>query len=385
MNEADQAMRNGGSPDELQRAADEAQRQLEGARDQATEEMQRAMQASLDDLATRADNIYDTQAAMEDQLQNSIRGVNVGRTDANRLESGMTIDEEYRLAADKRQLQSEIQALQQDARSTAQQIAEDQPAAAEQVRDALNKVRDAEIETRIAVAAAYIEQGEAVYVAASESAVTEALRELSEDLRRARNLGESGTDGEPGSERGQAGLARTLAKTQQLRRDLQQLAEGNDNNGSAANPGGSPNRGENRGAFDNGVRDDLQRSTGVQIGDLDASRDFDEQADNISQDVIALFRELRAKGVSVQDIDELRRLAADIRASEFTGNPALLEEEARRALAAAEQLEMALAKTARKNDASVRTSPADEIPDAHKEIVADYYRRLGQSDDESDQ
>jgi len=382
MNEADDAMRNGGSPDELQRAAEEAQRQLEGARDQATEEMQRAMQASLDDLANRADELYDTQSAMEDRIQNAIRGVNVGSNDSNRLESGMTIDEEYELAAKKRELQAGIQGLAQDARTTAQQIGEAQPGAAEQVRDALDKVRDAEIETRIAVAAAYIEQGEAVYVAGSESAVTEALRELSEDLKHARALAESGGRDESGTGERQSGLAQTLADTQQLRRELQQLAEGNAEGDPGGIRNGGANRDNNRGAFANSGRDDLQRSTGIEIGDLDASRDFDRQADNISQDVIALFRELRAEGVSVQDIDELRRLAASIRASDFTGNPALLEEEARRALAAVEQLEIALAKTARKDDASVRTGAADEIPDAHKEIVADYYRRLGHTDDD---
>lgn len=384
MNEADDAMRNGGSPDELQRAAEEAQRQLEGARDQATEEMQRAMQASLDDLANRADDLYDTQSAMEDQIQNAIRGVNVGRNDSNRLESGMTIDEEYELAAKKRQLQAGIQGLEQDARNTAQQIGESQPGAADQVRDALDKVRDAEIETRIAVAAAYIEQGEAVYVAGSESAVTEALRELSEDLQRARALAESAGSDQPGTGERQSGLTQTLANTQQLRRELQRLAEGNTDGDPAGIRDGGVNRDSNRGAFANGGRDDLQTSTGIEIGDLDAGRDFDRQADNISQDVIALFRELRAEGVSVQDIDELRRLAADIRASDFTGNPALLEEEARRALASVEQLEIALTKTARKDDASVRTGAADEIPDAHKEIVADYYRRLGHTDEESE-
>ncbi len=385
MNDADEAMRNGGSPDELQRAADEAQRQLEGAREQATEEMQRAMQASLDDLANRADELYGTQSEMENQLQSAIRGVNVGRNDSNRLESGMTIDEEYELAAEKRQLQSGIQALEQDARNTAQQIAKNQPAAAEQVRDALDKVRESEIETRIAVAAAYIEQGEAVYVAGSESAVTEALRELSEDLERARTLGDPGDGDGPGrASAGRNGLAETLAETQQLRRELQQLAGGNANGNPTGSSGGGIREGT-REAFATGGRDDLQRSTGIEIGDLDGGRDFDNQAENISQDVIALFRELRAKGVSVQDIDELRRLAADIRASDFTGNPALLEEEARRALAAVEQLEMALAKTARKNDASVRTSAGNEIPNAHKEIVADYYRRLGQIGDEEGQ
>lgn len=373
MNDADEAMRNGGSPEELQRAAGEAQRQLEGARDQASEEMQRAMQASLDDLAERASEAYETQAAMENQLQDAIRGINIGSNSLNRLDSGMTIDEEYALAAEKRRLQGEIQALQQDARNTAQEIAENEPGASEEIREAIERLRESEIETRMSVAAAYIEQGEAVYVAGSESAVTEALRQLREDMQRARSMAESGGEGRgQGSGQPREGLAETLAETQSLRRELQQLAQGDQ-------------VGRGNGAVTNRGRDDLQQSTGIEVGDLDVRQEFDLQADNISQDVIALFRELRSQGVSVQDIDELRRLAANIRAADFSGNPALLEEEARRALAAVEQLEMALSRTARAGNGAVRTSATDEIPNQHKEIVADYYRRLGESDDESDQ
>lgn len=373
MNDADDAMRNGGSPEELQRAAGEAQRQLEGARDQASEEMQRAMQASLDDLAERASDAYETQAAMENQLQDAIRGINVGSNNLNRLDSGMTIDEEYALAAEKRRLQGEIQALQQDARNTAQEIADNQPGASEEIREAIERLRESEIETRMSVAAAYIEQGEAVYVAGSESAVTEALRQLREDMQRARSMAEAGGEGRgEGSGQPREGLSETLAETQTLRRELQQLAQGEQ-------------AGRGNGAITNRGRDDLQQSTGIEVGDLDIRREFDLQADNISQDVIALFRELRSQGASVQDIDELRRLAADIRAADFSGNPALLEEEARRALAAVEQLEMALSRTARAGNGAVRTSATDEIPNQHKEIVADYYRRLGESDDESDQ
>ncbi len=374
MNEADEAMRSGGRPEELQRAASEAQRQLEGARDQATEEMQRAMQASLDNLAERADDLYGDQEAMENRIQESIRGVNVGRNDLNRLESGMSILEEYELADEKRLLQASVQDLEQDARNTAQQIADNQPAAAEQIREAIDKLREAEIETRISVAAAYIEQGEAVYVAASESAVTEALRELSQDMERARSMVQSGRDGEEGREGQQNGLAETLAETRELRRELQQLTQGGTNQGDA-----------NQGRLSRRGRDDLQQTTGIRVDDIDVTREFDRDADNISGDVLALFRELRARGVPVQDLDELRRLAAAIRASDFSGNPALLEEEARRALSLIEQMEMALANAARAGDASVRTTTADEIPAEHREIIADYYRRLGQAGGESDQ
>ena len=370
MNEADEAMRNGASPEELQRAAGEAQRQLEGARDQATEEMQRAMEASLADLAERADELYAEQRGMEDRLQEAIRGVNIGRNDMNRLDSGMSILEEYQLAEDKRQLQAEVQALEQDARNTAAQIDENQPAAAEEIRDAIEKLREEEIETRIAVAAAYIEQGEAVYVAASESAVTEALRELSQDLERARGMARQNGDGERREgESGQPGLADTLAETRALRRELQQLARGGDNVDRGGDPLGTG-------------RDDRPDSTGEFVDDIEFTRDFDRSAENISADVLSLFRELRARGVPVRDIDELRRLAAEFRASEFSGNPALLEEEARKALAIAEQLEMALNRSAKAGEGRVRTNTAEDIPEAHREIVADYYRRLGESGDD---
>jgi hypothetical protein len=367
MNEADEAMRNGGNPEDLQRAADEAQRQLEGARDQATAEMQRAMQASLDNLAERAGEMYRDQEAMENRLQEAIRGVDIGRNDLNRLESGMSIFEEYELAREKRELQARVQELEQEARNTAQQIGENEPQAAEQIREAIDKLREEEVETRISVAAAYIEQGEAVYVAGSESAVTEALRELQQDLDRARSMASGGRDGERGDPSERASLAQTLAETRALRRELQRLAAGEPTRGTPSGTG----------------RDDRPESTGVAVEDLEITREFDRSADSISADVLSLFRDLAAAGVPAQDLDELRRLAAEMRASEWSGNPELLEAEARRALATAEQLEMALAKSARSED-RVRSSTVEEIPDRHREIVADYYRRLGEAGSDRD-
>jgi hypothetical protein len=364
MNEADEAMRNGGNADDLRRASEEAQRQLEGARDRALEEQQKMLQASVSELADRADDLYETQSALEDRLQEAVRSVLIGRNELNRLDSGLTMDEEYEIADEKRRLQAELQALEQQARDTARNLDDNEPRAAEEIREALEELREMEIETRLAVAAAYIEQGEAIYIAGSESAVTQGLRELRDDMQRAEDMagrgGGEGRDGEGGD-----GFAEALAETQRLRRELQRLAEGSARGGALTNRG----------------RDDLQESTGIRIGDLEFTRELDRRADNISQDVISLFRELRAAGATVRDIDELRRLAADIRASDFSGNPDLLDAESRHALSLVEQLELALARTARKNDVSVRTNATDEVPDEHKEIVADYYRKLGQAEE----
>jgi len=360
MNEADQAMREGADQESLQRATAEAQRQLEGARDRIAEEQVAATQAAVKDLAERAEDLYDRQTDLEGQLQDAIRDVNVGTNEFDRLDSGMSISEEYEMAEAKRQLQKELQTLEQDAKSTAQRIAQNEPDASEQIDDAIDKLRNAEVEARLAVSAAYIEQGEAVYVAGSESAITDALRELQDDLQQAETMA-----GEQGSDRGtgQGGLSRALAETRQLRRGLQGLAEPGTNNNTATNRG----------------RDDLQQSTGIRVGDLESPQDIEREIASVSDDVLNMFRELRDAGVSPEDIDEIRRLATQIRASDFSGNEEILERESQAALSLVEQLELILASVAGDQADSVRSTAVDDIPDNHKETVADYYRRLGES------
>ena len=364
MNEADDAMRNSGNLDDLRRASQEAQRQLEGARVRALEEQQRLLQAAVTDLAKRADDLYETQSALEDRVQKAVRSVLTGSNDLDPFNSGLTMDEEYEIAAEKRSLQAELQALEQDARNTARDLDTAEPRAAEEIREAIEKLRETKIDARIAVAAAYIERGEAIYIAASESAVTQGLRVLRDDMQRAEDMvGPGRGDGRGGVGRDE--LAVTLAATQQLRRELQRLAEGGAGGGSWTDRGW----------------DNQQQFTGVRFGELEFTREFELQADVISRDVIGLFRELRASGATIQEIDELRRLAADIRAAAFSGNPDLLDAEARHALSLVEQLELALSRTARNKDVSVHTSAVDEIPDQHREIIADYYRKLGQAED----
>ena len=369
MNEADDAMRNSGNADDLRRASQEAQRQLEGARNRALEEQQRLLQAAVTDLAERADELHETQSALEDRVQEAVRAVLTGSNELDRFNSGLTMDEEYEIAAEKRSLQAELQALEQDARNTARDLDTAEPRAAEEIREAIENLRKTEIEARIALAAAYIERGEAIYIAGSESAVTQALRELRDDMRRAEDMTGQGSGNGRGGEGARDERVATLAATQQLRRELQRLAEGN------ARAGPLTERGQ----------DNLRQSSGVRFGDLEFTRELDRQADVISRDVIGLFRELRAAGATARDIDELRRLAADIRASEFSGNPELLDAESRHALSLVEQLELALSRTMRKSDVSVHTNAVDEIPDEHKEIIADYYRKLGNAEDTSDQ
>ena len=343
MNEADEAMRDSADPESLQRAMDEAQRQLEGARDSAGEAQQRAMQAAVNELAIRAEELHDTQADLEERLQDAVREILNEDDEGDPINSGLSYDEEAEMAAEKRELLADIQRLQRDAQVAAQTIEDDQPRVADEIRDGISKLQDMEIEARIAVAAAYIEQGEAVYIAASESAVTETLRQLREDLQRAEGMISSAANGEPDpGER----MQETLADTRALRRALQQA--------------GAEKR----------------------VDDLEVAPDLRQQAQGVSQDVTALLRALSGAGVQARDIDQLRRLAADIQASDFSGNPDVLAREARQALALVEQLELQLAKAVNGDDQGIRSAVEEEIPQQHREIVADYYRKLGQTGEE---
>ena len=364
MNEADEAMRDSADPESLQRAMDEAQRQLEGARDSAGEAQQRAMQAAVNELAIRAEELHDTQADLEERLQDAVREILNEDDEGDPINSGLSYDEEAEMAAEKRELLADIQRLQRDAQVAAQTIEDDQPRVADEIRDGISKLQDMEIEARIAVAAAYIEQGEAVYIAASESAVTETLRQLREDLQRAEGMISSAANGEPDpGER----MQETLADTRALRRALQQA--GAQNGGSAA-------------GIRAGGPDDRVESTGERVDDLEVAPDLRQQAQGVSQDVTALLRALSGAGVQARDVDQLRRLAADIQASDFSGNPDVLAREARQALALVEQLELQLAKAVNGDDQGIRSAVEEEIPQQHREIVADYYRKLGQTGEE---
>jgi myosin heavy subunit len=364
MNEADEAMRDSADPESLQRAMDEAQRQLEGARDSAGEAQQRAMQAAVDELAKRADELHDTQVDLEERIQNAVREILNEDGEGDPFNSGLSYDEEAEMAAEKRDLLADIQRLQRDAQGTAQTIEDDQPRVADEIRDGVSKLQDMEIEARIAVAAAYIEQGEAVYVAASESAVTEALRQLREDLRRAEGMISSAADGE--SDQGER-MQASLDGVRALRRALQQ---------AATEDGGG------QGGVRTGWPDERVESTGERAEDLEVAPALQQQAQEVSQEATALLRTLSNTGMEARDVDQIRQLAADIQASDFSGNPDVLAREARQALALVEQLELRLAKAVSSDERGIRSAIDEEVPEQHRKIVADYYRKLGQADAE---
>ena len=365
MNEAEEAMRSSADAESLQRAMDEAQRQLESASDSASEASQRAMQDAVNSLANRATQLHEAQAGMENTLQEAVRNAMQSSAEDGSLDTGLTWQEERQIAEQKRGLLEELQRLQQDAQATAQDVEDAEPGAAEEIREGIGEIRDMEVEARMAVAAAYIEQGEAIYVASSESAVTEAIRELRDRLRSASDMMGPVGAGQP---RGEERVQETLAEARELRRTLQDAARQQEGTFGGVRPGGP----------DDGAR---EQTAGIRAQDIDATA-LERQTQAVAQDVMDVLRDLARSGAGSRDIDELRRLAADIRASDFSGNPEILAREARQALALAEQLELRLSRAVEGDPGGIRGTADEGVPEQHREIVADYYRRLGQTEND---
>ena len=361
MRDADEAMRPGGDRDNLELAAAEAQRQLQSARDGAAAGQERLMRAALADLAERADDLHRRQTALDERLQEAVRRASGSMDEDAPLYSGLSFREEFEMAQAKRDLQAELQALGQDVKRTSQELKDDAPSASRELERSLERLRDNEVEARLAVSAAYIEQGEAVYVSGSESAITEALREFSNSVQRASALAESGGGMSAAAEPDR--LQRTLEETRELRQELDELAQGEQARGQLTRRG----------------RDDLQRSTGVRVPDLEDPANLARRAEQVSDAVLEMFRRLREQGVPPQDIDELRRLASEVRSADFSGNEEILAREVRRTLELVEQLELRLANAARSVPGSLRSEAGEAIPDRHREPVATYYRRLGET------
>ena len=318
--------------------AEEAGRQLEGARDSANEAQRQALQARFDELAERAGRLQESQAEVEERLQGAVRRVLQAERNPDDeprpFYSGLDFDEEQAIAEEKRAILGELQQLQQDARSAARSVDDVRPETADDIREAIDEIQEQDLEARIAIAAAYIEQGEAVYVAPSESAVTEGLRDLSRALERAaRDVGELPGLGEPSS------LERALANARELRQALE----------------AEPRR---------------------------AAEALDDRAQALSREIGEAMRTELGGRLRYEDANTLRQLADELRIAGGGRDPAAIVANVAETVAIVEQLELELNRALGGERNNVRTQVEDEVPDEYREIVADYYRRLGRTQPE---
>jgi hypothetical protein len=312
--------------------AEEAANQLEGAQASAEEARREMQQEQFESLASRANEIVESQADIEAALQEAVRRALDAQEDDASFDSGLTWEQEIELANAKRNLLAELGSLSVDTAQAVDDIQAEQPETANDVREALDDVAEQQIEARLSIGAEYIEQGEAAFVASSESIITEALRGLERSLENAADTMVSTARGGP---RERDSLERALAEATELREALADGAQGE--------------------------------------GDQELAGDAQGLAGAVDEAIRGGGR-LRAGSA-----DNLQRLADELRIRGGGRDAAAIAEEMRRTLVVVEQLELELQRASRSNDA-VRSAEPVVVSDEHREMVAEYYRRLGEED-----
>jgi hypothetical protein len=389
MDEVAEAMNNPDDRESMERAAAEAQRQLQGARDEVARNQQRSMEQTFESMASQASELYEEQRQIEQALQQAVRRALAERDRTGQVTSGLSKEEEASLAQDKKDMTEKLQQLESDIHNSVEQYQNELPEAVSELEEARDVISRSQLQERLYVASEYIAYGAAPYIAGSESAVTQALDEISDRLQRARGAVEGVELAETDE------LDRTLAQTRGLRRELEQLAMQGDPSqmgeqaGQSAQQQGDPQSGGNQqgatagGAANGGVWGGYNNR-----GPLIDSGAWDQFGREISDTVRPIrdaIPELRDQDLSLQEINEIRQLTQQLQQafafSDSGKNEDIIEQEYLSALSLLEQLELRLDAGARNKDpANVRSNAAEPVSTEYKDAVAEYYRRLSREE-----
>ena len=117
--------------------------------------------------------------------------------------------------------------------------------------------------------------------------------------------------------------------------------------------------------------------TGARGFSPDLADDLSQQLSQALNEADNLLPELTDRGISEEDLDDIRELVQRLQNQEVAGalqDPSL--QELNNTLALLEQLESRVESSLKGTDNKVRTDAPETIPDEYREAVANYYRRL---------
>ena len=174
----------------------------------------------VDDLARRAEQLASEQQEFQNQLRQLLRKPDVagwaGETFGATREQ---IDKSRQMAGQRDKMAEELARIEREMQQTARDLAASQRAASSKVRSALGNMQQNEIGTRMRYNSGLLRQGYGPYVVPREQPITQGLNELRDQLREAQ-----GTLGR--NPAGQNSSEQALARIEQMRNRLQQLAQG---------------------------------------------------------------------------------------------------------------------------------------------------------------
>jgi hypothetical protein len=411
-------------------AANRASEQLNRAREQLERGRQQADQERFSNLSEAARDLADRQARSERELRAAIgnRPPPSIASPRPQSESGMSFEQMERLSAAKRQMQADLEKLQQQIDTTRRQAQQDAPRASERLAQASQDLQEADTSGSLSRSARDIERGRGVQAATREAVIAESLQKLQQSLDQAAEsaAAESGSQRKQGRE---ADAGDLLAELGDLRRALERARQqgvaqnqsgsgdagtrspnaqegqagqdggkagqqGQGGQGQAGQGGNQPGQqGGATGGADGGVGD-FGRIGGGRDGGGNGGRFIGGRVPLLSGgERQALRAQTQLSGQRLQQLREqlqngtlaeadvtalnelsqrLRRTGADPMATEY-----------QRMVTLVNQLELAALRSQQAKNEDKATRTADSVDDSrrYRDNVAEYYRRLGVPND----
>jgi hypothetical protein len=422
MDESASAMRNtndSGERARAQRAATEAQRQLNGASDAVARGQQQSQQTALNNLAEQAGRLYENQAQFDRKLQDTIKQLRAQTLSDTDADDGGITPQEKQLANDKRSLSTQLENLRRDMIAAQRVLKEQAPQTVAQIGDASKQLDDKKLDQRMSLAATYIERGQAPFVVASESLVTDTLRDVRDELNRAasRGVGSAVNDDKASdaveqvralrqqleqfanrqrasqvgnqqatNDQSANGSASTMnqGSRQAGQQGAQPAAQGNAQDGMQASQAAGQGNGQNgqngmgtqAGAPSNG----WQGFNGMAAQAVGIPVNLNRNLDRTLQETRAAINELNQRGrLNQRDAQQLQDIARQLDSLRVGSGGGIRKGAEPTALALMEQLELKLSQASERNNAgkqTVRSAVTEPVPSDYEDAVAEYYRRL---------
>jgi hypothetical protein len=400
-------------------AARRAAERMQEARDMADRMKRQDTAGQLGDLQQRADQIGEKQKELENQLRQGAAGNSKDGKGGN----GLNRQQSEQLASELDKNLEELKKLEQDIQRSARDLRATQPDASTRLRDGVSEIQQNDVERRLQYSAEYIRNGRADQVNQSGwlPPVNRALDKMRDGVRQAQQALSDGTkQGAGKNERDQQ-----LAQVESLRRQIEQFARGQQQNGNqpgqdgkqggqqpgqAQGKGQQPGQGQGQGQGKDGQQPGQgqgqaggnQNGGGNQFGggnrggyiggqfgrwnpqgwyDLPDGRRVDPS--QITRD---FGRELNDMRQRFKDDPDMARQIADVEKALTqatvgdTSGPVLQERLNRTVLPQLETLEVQMRqKLGEETGGQVRSAGTERMPDGFRTSIEENFRQLGKS------
>jgi len=366
----------------------------------------------LEDIAQRAQELAERQRRFAEKLRELYKNHRLF-TRRPSLEEPPPPDPRkvMELAAEKRQMAEDLRRLEREMQQAVRDLAGTQRQASARLREALGEMQQRELGLRMKYLSEWIRRGLGAYAWLREAPVTEGLQRLAEQTREAEQA--LGAD-----ERGDENLEEALSRVERLRRELERLgrsqepgsrqagarpssrgAEGRGQEGAgrvgnqsgtsqgrgqgtATTPGLPPGAGGGPGrtfsAMNTGERRPILPDRPLSPEEFRAlERSYREGL----RDLARLRGQVQDNPEVSAEITELIQQMRRLDPSRFPGNPELVERLRTQVLPGLEQLELRLRREVEGGEsAQVKSMLTLPVPPGYADAVADYYRRLSQTE-----